>query len=143
MATSRIRSGAVAVEGLSQLNRALRELESGLPKAARAGSKEIAQDVADQARGLAQSLGGVAAHVAPSIKASAGAKSAGVAFGGPAWPMAGGAEFGALNYPQFQPWRGNSNGAGYFVYPTIRDMADEITDRYLEHFDDLKRRAGL
>lgn len=141
--TTRVKSGAIQVEGLARLNAALKELDNGLAKVAREGSKEIATDVAEKARGLAQSLGGVAAHVAPSVKASVGAKSAGVAIGGAAYPMAAGAEFGAYQYAQFQPWRGNGSGAGYFLYPTIREEAPEITERFLEHFDDLRRRAGL
>lgn len=31
---------------------------------------------------------------------------------------------------QFRPWRGNKAGAGYFLFPAIRDRADEIADVY-------------
>lgn len=143
MATQRIRSGTVAVEGLTELNRALRRMGPEFPKEMRAVNKTVAEFVANDARSNAYSLGGVAAHVAPSIKASAGTTSAGVAFGGPSWPMAGGAEFGSIRYKQFQPWRGNGPDAGYFVYPAIRQDADRIEDEYTEAVDDLIKKVGL
>lgn len=138
-----IRSGEIQVHGLSELSRALRRLESGFPDELKAANREAADMVATASKGRAASLGGVAAHVAPSIGSRAGATSAGVAFGGAAWPMAGGAEFGAIRYTQFKPWRGNGPGAGYFVYPSIRDNSERITETYTDRVDDLIRRAGL
>jgi hypothetical protein len=139
----RIKTGAVQVDGLVELNRALKVMDRDLAKDLRAASKAVATFVSNDARAAAQSIGGVAAHVAPSIKASAGATSAGVAFGGPAYPMAGGAEFGAYQYPQFQPWRGNGPGAGYFVYPAIRQDVDRIETEYHNALEHLIAKAGL
>lgn len=31
---------------------------------------------------------------------------------------------------QFRPWRGNSDGAGYFLFPAIRQAEPEIVDMY-------------
>lgn len=138
-----VADAAVRVEGLAELQRALRQLSSEFPKEMRLEGKAIATDVADDARSRAFSLGGVAAKTAPSIKASAGARFAGVAFGGPAYPFAGGAEFGSIRYSQFKPWRGNSSDAGYFVYPSIRDQADSIEERYLEALGRITDKAGL
>lgn len=146
MASTRIRTGTIAVHGLDDLSRALKALDPGLQKELRATNKKVAEGVAAKARGRASSIGGVAAHVAPSLKATAGAKSASVGGGGSAHPAFGGAEFGGRGRPttqQFQPWRGSGPGAGYFVYPTIRDEAPRITDDYREAIDAVTRKAGL
>ena len=141
--SQRIKTGAVEVHGLRELNRALREVEGGTPKALRETNKKVATKVATKARGRASALGSTAAHVAPSLRASAGATSAGVAGGGATFPMFGGAEFGSLRYKQFPPWRGSGSDAGYFLYPTIRDEAPHIEDEYREALDHLIRKAGL
>lgn len=139
---TRIRTGDVKIEGLKQLNKALKELGPDFPREMRKVNKEVATGVKDHAIRNAMSLGGVAAHVVPSIKASAGVNSAAVALGGTAHPAAGGAEFGGQRRPttqQFKPW----SHAGYFLYPAIREDADEIHDDYLGALDDLIHRAGL
>lgn len=38
---------------------------------------------------------------------------------------------------QFRPWRGSGAGAGYFLYPAIRENEDEIIDRFATVFDEL------
>ena len=139
-----IRSGTVKVDGLRELNAALRKLGGAdLAKELNAASRKVAEFVASDAKAGAYSLGGVAAHVAPSIGVRAGRESAGVAFGGARYPMAGGAEFGSYAYPQFKPWLGNSSDAGYFVYPAIRQDADRIETEYRDAVDDLIKRVGL
>ncbi len=141
--STKIKTGAIQVEGLAELSRALKKVESNTPNALRETNKKVAEKVADQARSRASGLGGVAAHVAPSLRATAGATSAGVAGGGAAFPMFGGAEFGALRYPQVAPWRGSGSDAGYFLYPAIRDEAPHIEDEYREALDHLIEKAGL
>ena len=142
---SRIRTGDIQVEGLRELHRALKALDveggSELSKELRGAHKEAADGVRSKAYGRAMSIGGVAAKAAPSLKARAGAQSAGVAVGGAAYPFGLGAEFGAYRYKQFSPWRGNGSDAGYFLYPTIRDEADSIIEPYLEALDAVTRKA--
>ena len=142
---AKVKSGAgVRVDGLAELNRTLRalggrEFQAELREAGRTVAKDVAQDAA----GKAHSLGGVAAHVAPSISASAGFTSAGVSFGGASHPAAMGAEFGGQGRPttqQFQPFRGHE---GYFIYPAIRDNADHIEATYLKAVDDILKRHDL
>lgn len=134
----------VRVQGLNELNRALREMGGpDLQKELKAAGKVVADKVANDARSKAMSLGGVAAKVAPSIKSSARNTGAGVTFGGAKYPMAGGAEFGSIQFKQFKPWRGNTSDAGYFLYPAIRDNSDEIAEEYLSAVEDLARRNGL
>lgn len=143
---ARKRTGDIKVEGLRQLAAALKELDGDFAKEMRATNKEVATGVKDHAVRNALSLGGTAAHIVPSLKASSGVQSASVALGGAAHPAAGGAEFGGQRRPttqQFKPWRGSGSNAGYFLYPAIREDADDIYNDYLEALDDLIHRAGL
>jgi predicted phage gp36 major capsid-like protein len=154
--TTRVKTGVIAVDGLTELNRELRNLGPEFKGELRRTNKSVADFVAEDASAAAFSLGGTAAKVAPSIKSTAGALSAGVAFGGAAHPEAGGAEFGAnrnrirqrssgsyVGYRQFKDWRGSGPTAGYFVYPTIRRNADRIETEYGEAVDHLLKKANL
>ena len=141
---ARIRGGGgVQVNGLPELSRALRNVDPALQRELRRMNLDIADFVADDAKAAAYSLGGVAAKVAPSIKANAGSGWAGISLGGSAYPMAGGAEFGAYRYKQFQPWTGNDENAGYFVYPAIRRDADRIETAAGDALDRMIQKAGL
>lgn len=132
-----IKSGTVRVVGLDDLRKALRSLDKDAGKELAAEAKQVAQMVADHARSRALSIGGVAAKTAPSITARGGQRSAGVSFGGARYPFGGGAEFGSMRYPQFEPWTGNGPDAGYFVYPSIRDDAGEIEDMFTDRMNKL------
>lgn len=143
MSRNRVRSGEIKVRGLTELNAALRAIGNEAQGELRDASRVVANIVADDARANAYALGGVAAKVAPSIRASAGVRSAGVGFGGAAFPFAGGAEFGSLRYKQFKPWRGNQSDAGYFVYPSIRSNSERIAEEFADAVDDLLRRHDL
>lgn len=142
-------SGAVGVqvEGLAELNRALRALGGREFQAElRDAGREIAGEVAGDAQGIASGLGGVAAKTAPSISAAAGFTSAGVSLGGSAYPFAMGAEFGGQRLPttqQFKPWKGSGSGAGYFVYESIRRNSDRIGETYLDAVDKVIKRHNL
>lgn len=133
----------IRVTGLTELNRALRQVDPVLQKELKAANLEVAQDVTLAAKGKAAGLGSTAAKVAPSISAAARNVAAGVSFGGAAYPFAEGAEFGAVQYAQFQPFRGSGPDAGYFVYPAIRDKAGDIEASYLDALDTMIRKAGL
>lgn len=136
-------SQGVKVTGLAELNKALKALGPEVQAELKAANFEVGSMVADDARSIAQGLGGVAAKTAPSIKATKTAAGAAVSFGGSAYPFASGAEFGAYRYKQFQPWRGNGSDAGYFVYPAIRQDADQIESTYVERIDDILRKHDL
>lgn len=153
----KLKAGAVRVEGLSELNKALRDIGPEARAELKAASKKVADFVAADAKAAAASLGGVAAKVAPSITPRAGiGGTAGVAFGGARYPMAGGAEFGAgrdrmrnrksgqyVGYRQFQPWRGSGSSAGYFLYPSIRRDADRIITEFTTALDEVVKKVGL
>lgn len=136
-----IKTGSIRVDGLRELSRALKSMDKDLGKDLQKANKSAASLVADHARAAAYSLGGVAAHVAPSLKASAGRMSASVSGGGATYPMFGGAEFGSIRYRQFETWRGSSSDAGYFLYPTIRRDVDQIVELYAEALDNLLGKA--
>lgn len=131
------------VDGIKELNAALKQLGVEFKGEMRRTLKEIADVEAAHAKAAAQGLGSTAAHVAPSIKASAGAQFAGISLGDPA---AAGAEFGGRGRPttqQFQPWRGNGEDAGYFVWPTIRKDGPSIDEKAAEGMERLIKKAGL
>lgn len=143
MAKINAKSQGVRVEGLRELNKALKALGPEVQAELKAANFEVGTMVADDAKSLALGLGGVAAKVAPSIRATKTQAGAAVSFGGAAYPFAGGAEFGSYRYPQFKPWRGNSSDAGYFIYPAIRQDADQIETTYVERIDDILRKHDL
>lgn len=133
--------GAIRIEGLNELIARLKALETGAEVGIRLANKAAATEVASGATGRAASIGGVAAHVAPGIKASAGVKSGSVTLGTD--PAAAGAEFGGGARPttqQFKPWLGHT---GYFLYPTIRDKSEQINATYRTALDEVIKKAGL
>lgn len=131
----------VRVEGLADFQRELRKLNADLPKELRKANIEAAEVVAKDARQRAEGRGGVAAKSAPSIKAQGEQRRSKITIGGPKFPFALGAEFGAVEYPQFDPWTGSGSDAGYFFYPAIRDTREEFMDVYEDALDRLARRA--
>lgn len=150
MATKTIRFKNVA-----GLNKALRQLPKECARQLNVASNEIAQKVAAKASGRARQVGGIARHVAPSIRAGGGkvpvirmGDTSTLPESGNGWErkrtgpgqtvgdVIWGAEFGAKNYAQFSPWLGSGTGAGYFLWPTIRENNDETQDRYLEALSD-------
>lgn len=138
-------SVGVRVEGLRELNRALREIGPDAQKQLKDTNLDVAKDVAKDATGIAYGLGGVAAKTAPSVKASSRLVAAGVSFGsGMPWAM--GAEFGGRGRPttqQFKPWRGSGPQAGYFVYEAIRQDSQQIVDAYEDAIEKVLRENGL
>jgi hypothetical protein len=144
------------------LRRALNSLPKEAQAEIRGASLAIAQDIAPKAAARARQVGGVAKYVAPTIKARrdrvpkivmGGTKRLPARDGRPrrgpnqtVGNVVWGAEFGSGRYPQFHPWRGSSTGAGYFLWPTIREESDDITERYadalMDAVDKSARRAG-
>lgn len=42
---------------------------------------------------------------------------------------------------QFQKWRGNKTGAGYFLFPTIRERYEEIGEIYMDELDRITKQV--
>ena len=141
---ARVRGDAsLGVEDLDKLAKALKQIDPSLTKKLRLAGKDVADIIAPKVRSAASSLGSTPAHVAPTIKPSAGAQFAGISLGDPA---AAGAEFGGRGRPttqQFQPWRGNGEDAGYFAWPTIRENLPLIEETYVKNVDELIQEVGL
>lgn len=135
-------SAGVSVESLNRLNRDLKAISKDAQNELKKANVKVAEREGQRAASAAHSLGGVAAHVAPSIKGGGGNAWAGIKFGG-GYPMAMGAEFGGGRRPtthQFKPWLGHT---GYFIYPTIRRDNEEITSTWSEAIEELMRKHGL
>lgn len=126
----------VQVAGLKEFVRELRKADRELPKAIRQANLDVAKEVAEGTRASFSSRGGVAPKVASSVRALAQQARAQVGIGGARYPYALGSEFGSVRYKQFPPWRGSGPGAGYSLYPTIRSMRDEISQKYLDRIAD-------
>ena len=145
MAASKPAAG-INVKGLKELQKALKDFTPEHKKELSVAGKALATDIANEAKGAAGALGGVAAKVAPSIKPttlSYGLLRSGVLLGDTASPRAAGAEFGGRGRPttqQFQPHRGT---AGYFLYPTIRREAPQIEERMTDAIDNVLQKVGL
>jgi hypothetical protein len=139
--------GFVTVRGLKDLQRALREIDKKLPRELGSAGQRVAQHVVDTATIRAKALGPLEARAARSLAAARQQRVAAIKFGGNRYPMALGAEFGAAQnvprtvirhgrqttargYNQFRAWRGNSTGAGYFLFPTIRREGDQIVELF-------------
>lgn len=135
------------VDGLYKTLKTLpREASATLRKA----SVVIAGDVATKAASKARQVGGVAKYVAPTLKPRSD-RIPKVHMGG-AKRLPGrrgenqtvgdvmmGAEFGGQRRKttqQFDPWRGNDENAGYFLWPTIRAEYDTVVERYGEALKD-------
>src|SRR5918994_7614584 len=120
----------IDVDGLKPLLRDLRRIDRDLPKTMRRQLLPVSQTVLRGAQAKASGLGGVHAHAARrGLRAGATQNTAWLRLLATKEPTILGAEFGGGRSPrprQFPPGRGSGSGAGYFVYPTIRDKSDDI-----------------
>ena len=143
----------IEVEGLPQLQKALRQIDKALPREIRVINLDAAKIVAAAAARRARGLGGVARKSAPSIKAKAQQRRGTIAIGGPKFPFAPGAEFGSIRYNQFKAWRGNQftqrtaafedHTTGYFLYPSIRAERVAVRESYVDALEALLRKNGM
>ena len=111
---------AVRVEGLNEFQAALKAVDAMFPRELQRANKSAAELIAAVARGRAEALGGVSAHVAPSIKAAAEQRFAKVNLGGAKYPEAFGAIFGALHDVERQTPHGSVLGWNQFALPVGR-----------------------
>jgi len=132
------RSETIRWQGLKEFRLALKELELNLERDLSRSHKAVADVVARKARAKGAGLGSVAAKAAPSISASGVQLGARVVYGGAEFPFMYGAEFGAIRYPQFQPWLGHE---GYFLFPTIRETRDETIAIYAAELERITKKA--
>lgn len=117
--TPTTRSAHIDISALEHLLRDAQVAERAIPAVITAVEEVVAQGIAGEAADSARSLGSVAGKAADELRYSGGGT---VEFGGEPWDL--GAEFGALRWPQFDQWLGNSDDAGYFLFPTVREWED-------------------
>lgn len=136
---------------IAGLNKALRKLPKEASTELRNASLAISRDIAKEAAGRARSQGGLAALVAPSIKAKYDrvpaikmGSTAKLPEEGSDWThsrggsrqtigdVIWGAEFGGKGRATTQQFMEHRGTRGYFLWPTVRDNSDEMQDRYSE-----------
>jgi len=140
----------IAVPGLRQLARELRDVGPAERAELKAVNQTVAVLVASRAREKARGLGPQHARYADAIGPGASYGKASVKIDGETYPGALGVEFGAghgqprqrssgtySGYNNLPAWRGNSAEAGYSVYPTIRESASDIVSTYTAMLDSL------
>jgi hypothetical protein len=136
----------VRLEGLKETRARLKELGDA-DKSKQ--FKQIGYDIGEQviiptAKGYASTR--MERRAANTLKPMMTSTGGAVSYGG-GFPGSMGAEFGAFRnqrrqgrpggvaavvqgWQQFKPWRGNDTGAGYFVWPAIRDKTEDIIYRF-------------
>ena len=147
---------ALTYYNVAGLNKSLRRLPKQASAQLRDASQKIAAKVAEDAADRARGQGGLAAIVAPTIRSGRDrvpvirmGNSTPLPTQGNGWQrtrtgnrqtigdVIWGAEFGGgRRTPQFKPWRGNDTGAGYFLWPTVRDDRRYIADEYSDALND-------
>lgn len=120
-------------EFVTDLRRVDREFPRQLSRAMRGAAKHVERRArSEYARQYQQGASGRGTRSVKGIAAFASTRQAGVQFGGPKRPWLVGQEFGSNKYQQFRPWTGpgpNGRGSrGRFVWPSIRDEIDVVTD---------------
>lgn len=131
----------VRVTGLKELARELKTIDRSWGKELAKAAKEAAKIIATDAKRRGVSAGSTLAKAAESFKPGGTQRGGYVKIGGSDYPYALGAEFGSDRYPQFQPWRGAGQNAGYALYPAIRGKREEVVEQYGHAIDELTRRA--
>lgn len=163
MAWSKDATQALQVDGLVDLQRALRQIDATLPRQLRTVHKSIADRIAAKGQANAAALGPMEAAAAKAgLRARAEQRGAYIVLRATARaPFVMGAEFGAyqdkerrraggtyVGYRQFVAWTGNQHdpgaggsdgGPGRFMYPAVRSEGQKIVDQYLEQLDALLR----
>lgn len=129
----------IRVEGLAELNRALRQIDAGAPKALRVAQNEAATLLIDRTRPQIPRLTG---RAAASLKASSTRTSAAVRVGGaraPYYPWLdfGGATgiAGSVQRPFYKE--------GRYLYPTLAKVRPEIEQALERALTTVVRDAGL
>lgn len=131
----------IQISGFRELARELGRVSPDLKKELRQVNLSIAKAVAPKvqsaySRRYQQRTG----KTRSTIRALATQRGASVAFGKARTPWIGGQEFGSnqgARKKQFPRW----NKDGYFLFPTVRDAADEHFDETVEAFDKFIKRA--
>ena len=141
------RGTSQAVSGVEEFARALKAMSPAVRRELDKKNRVIGSTVVAKGKGAASGVGRQQAAAAESMRATS-------ARGGIAIRLPNvqgfelGAEYGAKQYPQFPPWRGNQftdsgSGPGYFMQPTIRQESPRIVGEYLAATQAAAAQVGL
>lgn len=118
----------IQVAEINEFIRTLSILPNSIKTLTRVFQTAAALTVMVRAKEAAQGLGSTAALASRDVRVGGIGV---VKYGGKAYDF--GAEYGSYAYKQFQTWRGNSEDAGYFFWPTVREFRDkEMLNLWME-----------
>lgn len=106
-----------------EMQRRLRQADKAFARELGRVHKRLGGYPADEAKRRASAKGGGYSRLARDIRPRANQRDIRVVIGGGSFPDSVGWEFGAIRWPQFDPWTGNGDGAGYVVFALQRDAA--------------------
>lgn len=138
--------GKVEVKGVRELNKALRQVDSDLPKEMKVGFIRIAQRMVGFIQPRVPSLTGAAAS---SVEAKSTQRGASIRGGGSSAPYYPWLDFGGSVGRGHKP--GAGGGAirrpiiktGRYIYPTIGQHEPDIRQEVDQMMDGLQSKAGL
>ena len=103
--------------------------------------RELAPRIQAEAITTARGVGPQAARAAEtSIRVKYNKASTNIVLTSAGVPYAFGAEYGSMRWPQFKPWRGNAENAGYFLWPSVRHQLTIHNEAISKKVDDIMGR---
>lgn len=129
----------IKIEGLNEFNRALKKLDSDLPKLIRTANNAAADLLIQKTRQVIPSNSGKAKN---SLVARSTRTSARISVGGPKAPYYPWLDFGGKTGRKKSVIRPFYK-EGRYLYPTLRKYKDEIMAKQYEGMVDVARKAGL
>lgn len=133
-------SARVRVTGAEEIQRAMQEAGSGLPKMQRDALKDVLGEVVDYARPRMPTRTG---RARASLKARAGEKGGTVTLGGAKAPWAPWLDFGGQGKRPGRPPARPFLKQGRYVYAALAVRQKDIDQIMSDGLDTLVRRAGL
>lgn len=129
----------IRIDGLVEFQRALRDLDSAMPKLLRQALNEASQLVIDRARpGIPRRSG----RAAQSLKVRSSQRKAAIAAGGRRAPYYPWLDFGGRTGPGRSVNRPFLT-EGRYIYPALRRNRDEITRKLEAAVAEVARAAGV
>lgn len=132
--------GKIGIEGLAQLNRGLRSISKGAPKALRLVHNDAASLLISTAKRKVPSATGAAQR---SMVARSTRTSARVAVGGKRAPYFPWLDFGGEGRVKGRPAPREFIKSGRYVYPTLAEIRPKIEGLLQDGLDQVIRDAGL
>jgi hypothetical protein len=134
----------IAVIGLQSVVRALRSFGKELARALDREQGKLADFILDKTVARGTSQGGALGKAARSGAYTGEGDQRAIDFriNGDEFEYALGGEFGAIQYKQFKPWRGNqftdplAQNVGYALFPVLREEKEHILRAYDNLIDD-------